>query len=235
VGPVLRRQLSAALVATIVYALGQRRAVAADDWLARIDALARALRAGELDAAQWGEEIVALAEAIDLDDLLRRTDFDRVAESMRWPERGAATQRVLLGSGAIVKLFGLRRGHALVPHGHDGIASMHLIVHGRVRGRHYDRIGADGRSVLLRVSEDRIERPGDASSVTRERDNVHWFLGEANVSFAFGVAIENLDPAHASKRVYLDPERARVEAGDVLRVPVIDRAAAMRRYGAPRE
>lgn len=209
--------------------------MAADDWVARIDALAKALRAGEIDATQWGEEIVALAEAIDLDDLLRRTDFERVADRMRWPERGAATHRVLPGAGAIVKLFGLRRGHALVPHGHDGIASMHLIVHGRVRGRHYDRLGDDGRSVLLRASEDRIERPGDASSATREHGNVHWFVGESTLAFAFGVAIENLDPAHTSKRIYLDPEHASIEAGDVLRMPVIDRATAMRRYGAPRE
>ena len=237
--PVKRRELSGALVTAIVCALWQRRAFAsgldgaATDWVARIHELGHALRTNAIEAAEWGDAMEALAASIDLDDVLARTDFERVAARMRLPDRGAGVHRIRLPGvdGPVVKMFGLRRGRALVPHGHDGIASLHLVVHGRLHGRHWDRIDDGSDHLLVRPTEGRSYERGDASTATRDRDNVHWLHAETDLAFAFGVAVEGLDPTRPSRRVYVDPERATVEDGGLLRMPVIDRAVAMRRYG----
>jgi hypothetical protein len=229
-----RRELNGALVAAILCALWERRALAGavdEDWVAAIAEHGHALRTGAMDAKQWALAMRALAATIDIDDVLRRADFERVAAQMRLPESGAGAQRVRLPGVDGLKLFGLRRGCAIVPHGHDGSASMHLVVHGRLRARQWDRIADDSGDLLVRPTDDRTHARGDASTATQDQDNVHWFEAESEVAFVFAAGVSGLDPTRESRRIYVDPERATVESGDLVRMPVIGQVAALRRYG----
>jgi hypothetical protein len=234
---VKRRELNGALVAAIVYALWERRALAAavdEDWVAAIAEHAQALRTGAIDAGEWAEAMRSLAATIDIDDVLRRADFERVAAQLKLPESGAGAQRVRLPGVDGLKLFGMRRGCAIVPHGHDGSASMHLVVHGRLRGRQWDRIADESGALLVRPTSDRTHARGDASTATQDQDNVHWFEAESSLAFVFAATVSALDPTRESRRVYLDPDRATVESGDLVRMPVIGQVAALRRYGRRR-
>ena len=93
------------------------------------------------------------------------------------------------------------------------------------------RVFDEHKHLVIRPTRDAIYRPADASVATADRDNVHWFEAQSEVTFAFGVALTGLDADRRPGRVYLDARAATREAGDLLRVPIIGVRTAFRRYG----
>ena len=199
--------------------------------LAEMNELARSLRAEDGDPERWADEMEALLADVELPDLTRRIDFEKVAAAMRLPEVGAGVARLSLPvvAGMNVKLFGLRKGRALVPHAHNEMVSMHLVVAGRIEGRHYDRVLDEADHLVVRPRAHEVYGPGGVSTVAPTRDNVHWFEARTEPAFAFGVAIPLASAAR--RRVFVDPERASTVAGDLQRMPIVSRRTAFARYG----
>ena len=229
----LRRDFVVALGLSALWS-GTARAA---DWLQQMDDVGMALRNGEITAEAWAEQMATIAAGLDVDDLLRRTDFDRVAKSMTLPDDRAGVRRIRFpeleasNAGLIVKIFGLKRGRALVPHGHNGIASMFMVVRGEVHGRHYDRVFDQRSHLVVEPTADTVYKPRGTSTATMGHNNVHWFEARSDVAFGFGVALRGLDPDRTSRRVYLDPDGATVEHGGLLRMPILTPRVAFMRYG----
>lgn len=240
-----RRTLLQLAPAALVYALGLRRALAEPlqaeifAGLRRMSALAVELRRGAITPQVWQVQMAELVAGLDVDEVMRAIDGPRLAATLELPEdralvRGlgfAALDEALARAGVHTKLFALGTGRAIVPHGHHDLVSMHWVLHGTLHGRHYDRLEQTRESLRMRPSIDRILRPGDATSVSDHRDNVHWFVAVQGPVFTFDVLLSRLTGEGPSGRVYVDPRAAIHEGDDVLRAPILGAHEARRRYG----
>ena len=234
--PLLRRSWLAGTATVLAHAASPRivQAGAADDFLTAALHHTRALRSGALDAKGWHAAIAGLAPTVDVDALRRRPEVSAIA-TLDAPDRGAATRVLALheagdgGPPIRVKLFALRRDRALVPHGHRGMVSLHLVLEGRVHGLHYDRVHDDLDHVLLRPAADVRHHPGDVSTMSATHRNVHWFRAQNGPALILGISAAL--GSGAPERTFLDPLLAERFAGDLLRAPKLSAAEARARYG----
>ena len=216
-------------------------APAAGRWLRDLLEAGHALRGGRLTAVDWQSRVEALFGGVDLAELLRLIDFDALRRRMALPVDRAAAEAAALPpveglpppSHFATKVFGLQRGAAIVPHGHRNMVSLHLVLAGEVHLRHFDRVGDEPGHVLLRPTIDRQARTGDRSSISSQRDNVHWFVAASPTAYTFDVILDTLDPAlgFPYRMDFVDPRGAEKAAGGLLRAPRLSFEDAIARYG----
>ncbi|MCA9709239.1 MAG: hypothetical protein KDK70_25570 [Myxococcales bacterium] len=145
--------------------------------------------------------------------------------------RDEAAGRAPADAGLRPRLFVLGTGRAIVPHGHHDMVSMHWVLHGEMHGRHYDRLDQSATFVRMRPTIDRVLRPGDATSISDQRDNVHWMVALRGPAISLGLVVSRLQGEGPQGRVYVDPRAAVAEGDDVLRAPILSPSEARRRYG----
>lgn len=240
-----RRTLLRLGPAALLYALGSRRALAEPlqgavfEGLAAMNALALALRHGELSPTAWQDQMARLVAAIDVTEAASALELDRLATTLALPDDRArvrelsfpALDQALRDAGLRPRLFALGRGRAIVPHGHHGMVSMHWILRGALHGRHFDRLEQTPTRVLMRPTLDAVLGPGAATSISDDRDNIHWFVAVEEPTFTLDVIVSHLDDGGPHGRFYVDP-RAAEDVGDGrLRAPILTPAQARRRYG----
>jgi hypothetical protein len=218
-------------------------------FLRGVDAASRGLQERALRPAEWQRRVEELARAVDLDDLRRAADFERVARTLALPDDNAGSVAVRFPELRLrfaAKIFGLDRGRAITPHGHRNMVSMHLVLRGRIHARHFDRVRderdeEDGRRtglskpgghLILRPTLDKVFREGDASSISSERDNVHWFVAQGAPAYTFDCVLSGLEPLGFDYGIDLvDPVGAERLPDGTLRAPIISWGESLRRYG----
>ncbi|MGH3054084.1 MAG: hypothetical protein ACRDL7_03785, partial [Gaiellaceae bacterium] len=125
----------------------------------------------------------------------------------------------------------LRKGRANPPHAHDSTVSAHYVLRGQLRARHFERVRDEPGHILLRPTIDRGVGPGAATSVSDQRDNVHWHVAEAD-SVLLDIMWMGIDPSRPPSTRFVDPVRADKVAEGVLRAPRIESAEeALARFG----
>ncbi len=199
----------------------QRRAIDPIAWQARVEALLRA-------AARPLPELLA---AVQLERLLGEFEADV-------KRRGRVTRRLPIPLAAPrfdMKLFVLAPGRAIVPHGHDNMQSAFLVLRGGFHARHYDRLHDQADGVVIRPSIDRGLAPGESSSISDYRDNVHWLTSRDGLGALLNVRADAgasaRAPSRAPGRVYLDPA-AGARDGDLIIAPRTSRGALEAKYDA---
>lgn len=208
-------------------------------WVMRTHELCRDLKGGKLPATEWQRHVESLYAAIPLHELLATIEFDRLASSMKPPGEQAETARAPLPQvegmprNFFTKLFAVREGRAIAPHGHQNMASMHVVLRGEFRLRHFDRVEDQPDHLILRPTIDRSARPGDLSSISDTKDNVHWLYATRGPAFTFDVIVDSLDPSRGFpvKMDFVAPDRAERMSGGLLRAPRLSVEEALRRYG----
>jgi hypothetical protein len=150
------------------------------------DAVVRAaLEAGErlarrdIDPARWQAEIDRILAGADVIGLAAAVDVDRLLRGVPRAKLGATVvavpaSRIPQPKASQVKLFAFDKGRANPPHAHDNMVSTHLVLRGRFRVRHFDRIRDEPEHVVIRPTIDRELGPGEHTSISDARDNVHW-------------------------------------------------------------
>ncbi|MFT3840582.1 MAG: hypothetical protein QM723_26575 [Myxococcaceae bacterium] len=206
----------------------------ARDWLIKVRERAADLRASTLSAVAWQEEMERLAGDVSPEDVCAAIDLDALAKKLSLPEDRASTiDPVVPGfEGAMpyqLRMFGLRQGTAIVPHGHRKMASMHLVLRGEFRVRHYQRLGDDDAHITLVPAFDRVETPGGRSSISDQRDNVHWLIATRGPAYTLDVIVRNLEGSTALE--YLDIDGAHAGPNGSLIAPRITSEQAFRKYG----
>lgn len=169
------------------------------------------------------------------------------------PARWSAWQRrfgLLYHLGVRLDILVLRRGEQIPPHGHRRIVSGFYVLEGAVACRHYDCVGEERDHLLVRQTFDRLQRPGDFSTNSERRDNIHWLEGVAPVSYLFRVTVHDtprpqrnraplgaagLAPdrqpasiaaaAAQSDRIYVDPTGP-ADSNGLIRAPRVSEAIA---------
>ena len=92
------------------------------------------------------------------------------------------------------QIFAMAKGRSVVPHGHDNMATGFLVLQGNLRGRHWDRVEDHKDHYLIRPTIDRTFKPGEFSTVSDHKDNVHWFTAESDDAFIFNIHVERHRP-----------------------------------------
>jgi hypothetical protein len=195
------------------------------------------IKAGRATTRAWRRRLPRATRRVPASALRRAIDFEALARSLA-PLDAPEPQReldvpvaVAAGGPAFVAILShVRKGFAVVPHGHHNMVSMHVVLEGALRVRQYDRVSDEADHLVVRPRLDRVFAPGEATAISADRGNVHWFQGLAD-SFALIVAAYDLGRDGApSGRDYVDPMAAEPGADGTLRVPRLSVDEAYARY-----
>src|SRR5207253_1808609 len=154
-----------------------------DKWVLDLQTLGQDLKDQKLKDIDFQAKLEELYKKVDLPELLKYLELDRVTKNLKYPEKGAASLGVDLSKveglpGKLVfgrQIFAMKKGRSVVPHGHDNMATAFLILKGDMRGRLYDRLEDEESHILIKPTIDRSFAAGETSSISYYKDNVHWF------------------------------------------------------------
>jgi hypothetical protein len=121
--------------------------------------------------------------------------------------------------------------------------SSFLVLQGELRGRHFDRLRDEGGDqIWIAATSDRSFGPGDCSTGSQDRNNVHWFTAKKDCSFVLDLGVGHLSPTgtteplegqHPNKtnRIYLDFDPRAAVPGTISKARRLSEADAYRLYG----
>jgi hypothetical protein len=215
-------------------------------WLSDVNQLGRDLQGQSIDQRAWQAKIEELLARVSLDDVRALVDFDKLTTSVRFADRGERSLKVTFpkvdGVPAELsfgrQIFALNKGRSVIPHGHNNMATAFLILKGELRGRHYDRVDneltPDNQVTYMHIRPtiDRTFKPGECSTVSDFKDNVHWFQAISDGAFIFNLHVLDVNPTSKlhTGRVYIDPHGEQM-AGGLTRAKVIGYKEADQLYG----
>lgn len=124
----------------------------------------------------------------------------------------------------------MKKDRAIIPHGHINISSAHLIIKGEMHLRHYEKIRQEENNLIIKPTVDKMINLGESSSISDEKDNVHWFIVNSESAFTFDVIMLDLNGKHYD--IYnLDIYEKQDLSDGTLRVPILDVKTALKKYG----
>lgn len=194
-------------------------------WLADVNQLGADLKGKRLTAVEWQAKVEELFSQVDLPDLLAFLDFERLTAGAKLVDNGALSLRVKfpqvegLPSEFVFgrQIFALKKDRSVVPHGHDNMATAFLVLGGKLRGRHYDRLRDEPEHLIIRPTIDREYKAGEPSTVSDVKNNVHWFQSSSERAYIFNIHVLGLNPNGPAPtgRVYIDPAGERLADGSI--------------------
>jgi hypothetical protein len=202
--------------------------------------LGQDLKDQKVKDVDWQTKLEALYARVDLPDLLKLVDLDRLAQSVKYPTLGAASlgvdlskveglpQKLVFGK----QIFAMRKDRSVVPHGHDNMCTGFIILRGNFVGKHYDRVEDNDDHYLIKPTIDRTFKPGEASTISDHKDNVHWFKADSDTGFIFNIHVMGYNPENQkpANRVYIDPDGEKV-AGGLIKAKKVSSAECHKKYG----
>lgn len=231
---------------SLVQGLGRAGAVAPSiepvvrKWLVEMESASKALAKQQIRPAEWQAQIETLLGRVELKDLLRAVDYEHLSMSVVFPEDHESVQDVDLSNerGLPDELsfspyfYALKKGTAIVPHGHRNSATMHMVLSGEAHARHFDRVSDDAGSMVIRPTHDVMLGVGAPTTISDARDNVHWFKALTGPVFMFNIGIFGVNPKDPfSGRDYVDPQGGEKLPDGTIRVRRIEQKEAYRLYG----
>lgn len=207
-----RGALAGALV-SLAEACGDPRRPSVAELLGGASTLGDRLARGVLTPRAWQTQMGWLFDAANPEALALALDLERLREEAPRVERGAGVIRVpasaRLPASRVppLKVFFFEAGRANPPHAHDAMVSMHLVLRGRFRVRHFERLEDTDEAIRVRPSIDRVLFPGEQTSISDTRDNVHWHLAHTRGAL-LDVPVTGLSSDRPTKTHLLDPAGA---------------------------
>lgn len=208
-------------------------------WIEGQQDIAEGLAQGRLTGRQWALEVERLAAEIDVAELMAAVDRadirpagepfqnDPQKRFVRFLDAQGRPRQLAYGAA----LFDFEPRNVVTPHGHRNMVSAHLVVAGRLRVRNFDRLGDLPGAMRLRPTRDYVAGPGRVSTMSDERDNIHWFVPQGGPARTFDVLVSGLDPGVPDHQIEaVDPVRARRAGDGSLIAPIIDFASSSRLY-----
>jgi hypothetical protein len=209
-------------------------------WLADLNDLCRDVKGQQLEQVAWQKKVEELYRQVDLPQLLKLIDFDKLTSNVDFVDQGARSLRFSFQSSEGLptqfvfgrQIFALKKGRSVVPHGHNNMTTAFLILKGDLRGRHYDRLEDQPEHMIIRPTIDRKFTVGECSTVSDYKDNVHWFQAASDTAFIFNIHVMDVRPGAgaATGRVYVDPNGEQL-AGGLIRAKLVDYKTVNQLYG----
>ena len=213
----------------------------AKKWLNEVNQIGLNVKGKKIKETEWQTQIEDLLQnKIALPELFKLIDFDRIEKTAKFVDNGARSVRPEFPkiNGVPNKLvfghqvFALKKGRSIVPHGHNNMATAFIVLKGNFHGRHYDRVTDEKKHMIIKPTIDAKFGPGTGSSISDEKDNVHWFKAEDEPAFIFNIHVFGLNPGNSKRtsRVYIDPNGEKLDDG-LIRARLIDSKEAHQLYG----
>ncbi|MCA9246425.1 MAG: hypothetical protein KDA42_04895 [Planctomycetales bacterium] len=220
-------------------AFGEEIKPIAAKWLARVNQMSVDLRGEKIKQTDWQDQVEQLSSQIELAEMLKFLDFEKLTADIpfrdkgeralraKFPEVEGLPTRLVFGH----QVFALKEGRSVVPHGHDNMATSFLILQGDFHGRHFDRLEDEPEHMIIKPTIDRAFAPGEFSTISDHRDNVHWFTATTEKAFIFNIHVLNVDPSvKKNGRVYIDPQGEKLADGRI-RAARLNAREAWNKYG----
>jgi hypothetical protein len=193
-------------------------------WMLDLSTLCKDVKEHKLKDIDFQAKLEELYRKVDLAELSKLLDLDRIA-SRRLPDNGAASIGLdfskVEGLGRVVfgkQIFGLKKDRSIVPHGHDNMCTGFVVLRGDFLGKHYDRVEDNKDHYLIKPTIDRTFKPGECSTVSDHKDNVHWFKCLSETGFVFNIHVMGYNPENKknTSRVYIDPDGEKTSSGLIV-------------------
>lgn len=207
-------------------------------WLKGLHEMSLDLKTGKITPGQWQVKIDELFDRVEVGELIAAIDFDRLTQGFEYPDLGVNTKWVKFPEleglpkdlAFYSKIFGMKRDRAIIPHGHHNMVSCHYVLQGELRLRHYDKIEDDGTHMVIQPVVDQAARVGSHSSISDEKNNIHWLTATTETAFTYDVLIVDLNGQKWDVD-NIDPHGAEKIAGGRLRVRKLGVDEALQKYG----
>jgi len=191
-------------------------------WLMEMEYVTQQLRLGQVKKVEWQGQIESLLSRVDLNDLLAAIDFDKLAKTAIFPKDHESVQDIDFShnEGLPAELsfapyfYGLKKGTAIVPHGHSNMTSMHMMLKGQAHCWQFERVADEGKYLTIKPTTDSTLEIGAVTTVSDLKDNVHWFKALSEPVFMFNIGVFRLNPSAAVRSL-----RARGAAGSGIGAP----------------
>ena len=207
-------------------------------WALRLSEYCQDLKKESITPTEWQTQIESLYREIQLDEILQFIDFDKLTKGFEYPNLGVNTRRVLFPkleglperTVFIKKIFGMRKDRAIIPHGHSNMSSAHLILKGEMHLRHYEKMRQEENHLIIKPTIDKTISRGQSSSISDDKDNVHWFVANTETAFTFDVIMLDLNGKSYDIHNIDIFEKQDLSDGS-MRVPMLDVQTALKKYG----
>ena len=238
----LRSLLTFSLVKSLdkVQVLGNSVSPMARKWLIEMENLTQQLRQGQLKNIEWQGHIESLLSRVELKDLLSSIDFDRLAKTAVFPEDHESAEDVDFShnEGLPADLsfapyfYAMKRGTAIVPHGHRNMASMHMMLKGQAHCWQFERVSDEVQYLTIKPDVDKVLEVGAVTTVSDQRDNIHWFKALSEPVFMFNIGVFRINPSQAfNGRDCIDPLGGEKLKDGLIRARRIELKEAYKLYG----
>ena len=132
--------------------------------------------------------------------MLAAIDFDQLTARFDYPDLGINTRPVQFPRldgipedlAFYGKVFGMRRDRAIIPHGHKNMVSCHYVLKGEFLLKQYDKVDETDSHMIIAPTIDEVARAGSHSSISDEKNNVHWLRATTETAFTFDVLVLDL-------------------------------------------
>jgi len=222
------RLIGSALTFSLIDLLWQRDLFAADvktdvgQWFRDLNTLGQDLKGQKLKDLDFQKKMEELYKKVDLSALLEFVQLDKIAERTKLPDSGAFSASFDLskveGLNKVVfgkQIFCMKKGRAVVPHGHENMCTGFIVLKGEFRGRHYDRLETKADHYIIKPTIDQEFKAGGVSTISDHKDNIHWFTCNSDTGFIFNAHLIGYDPTikSPSGRLYVDPDGEKLGDG----------------------
>jgi len=214
--------------------------VTIDKWFFELAEMTKDLKDRKLTDLEFQTKMEDLYKRVDLKALCGLIKLDDVEKKTKLPDSGAANLGFDLSKveglpgnlGFGKQIFGCKKGRSIVPHGHANMCTGFIVLKGNWHGKHYDRLETHSDHYIIKPTIDRDFAPGEMSTISDHKDNIHWFKSDSDVAFIFNVHVIGYDPKikDAGGRLYLDPEGEKLSGG-LIKAPKISSADCHKKYG----
>ncbi len=209
-----------------------------DHWAKQLNEICLDLKRSSLSQRQWQDQIENLFRSIEMNDLLKFIDFEKLTRNFQYADLGVSTKPVVfptmegLPSNTVFvkKIFGLQKERSIIPHGHSNMTSSHLVLKGELALRQFEKIEEDENHVVIKPTVDRIATRGDTSSISDERNNIHWFIANSQHAFTFDVIMLDLNGKRYDIH-NIDIRDGEKISNGMIRAAKMDVDDALKKYG----
>ncbi len=207
-------------------------------WLKELQVMCKDLKVDSISQFQWQEKINAFHNKLPLSDLLKFIDFEKAVRNFQYPDKGVVTKDTIFPKVTSIsenyaftgRIFGMKKDRAIIPHGHKNMSSCHRVLNGEVLCKQYDRIKDLGDFMFIKQSAEENGKPGSFSSISDDKDNVHWMTTTTNYAHTFDIIVGNLHNTQ-TEIDNIDMYEAQKLGAGVLMVKKLFWKDALKKYG----
>ena len=210
------------------------------NWIIEMEEVTQLLRQGKVQKTEWQSHIESLLSRVELKDLLNAIDFEKLAKTAIFPKdhESAADVEFSNSEGLPAELsfnpyfYAMKKGTAIVPHGHSNMTSMHMMIKGQAHCWQFERMSDEAHYLIIKPSSDKVLEVGDVSTMSEQKNNVHWFKALTGPVFMFNIGVFRLNPKDTfNGRDCVDPLHGEKLRDGLIRARRIEIEEAYKLYG----